>query len=194
MLTKVQIANAIHSGWIEQDLGALFAKDLSVFAEAYAHPSDEYIVFKEFPLDAKNQVDYVLFTDRSRMNVVFIEVKGADFNFLNRDDTVHADINHAILQVEQRIEYARLNYWKFRDDVLAARRDVEAGKVLYQSMKGKDLLIDPNKDVVYWGIAIGGRETDLIKDSKTRTRLEYGRSPHIKVESWDSFLRNLRRA
>ena len=69
----------IDAGASERELDALIKKDLSLIAEIYSSPDDEYIVFSEFPLGEK-RVDFAIFSSRSTMDVTFIEIKGADFN------------------------------------------------------------------------------------------------------------------
>lgn len=55
-------------------------------------------------------VDFTVFTDRSRMHVYFIEVKGADFHFVNANGSIHANINEGARQVRERITEVSQNY------------------------------------------------------------------------------------
>ncbi|WP_422126350.1 Shedu anti-phage system protein SduA domain-containing protein [Thioalkalivibrio sulfidiphilus] len=82
MISKTSVDALVQSGSGEQELQRLLKTDLSIFGEAYAKPDDEYICFSEFPL-ADGFVDFVVFTGRSRMDIILIEVKGAEFNLLN---------------------------------------------------------------------------------------------------------------
>ncbi|WP_017151764.1 hypothetical protein [Bacillus bingmayongensis] len=50
VITKVKIETLVKNGAKEQELQRLLKQDLSIFAEVYAYPSDEYICFSEFPI------------------------------------------------------------------------------------------------------------------------------------------------
>lgn len=78
-ISKKQLKELIDAGVSEWELDALIKKDLSLIAEIYSYPNDEYIVFSEFPV-GERRVDFVIFSGRSTMDVTFIEIKGADFN------------------------------------------------------------------------------------------------------------------
>lgn len=73
MIGKRAIAELVQSGATEQELQRLLKADLSVFAEIYADPKEEYICFSEFPV-ADGSVDFAVFSGRSRMDVILIEV------------------------------------------------------------------------------------------------------------------------
>src|SRR4051812_34626021 len=83
-ISKSQLQDLIQAGAKEQDIQRLIKRDLSIIAEFYAHPEDEYICFSEFPVD-DGSVDFAIFSGRSRMDVTLIEVKGADYYLLNQD-------------------------------------------------------------------------------------------------------------
>lgn len=75
MVSRAEIEELIETGAGEREIQRLLKRDLSIFGEAYAKPDDEYICFAEFPV-GDGQVDFVVFTGRSRMDVILIEVKG----------------------------------------------------------------------------------------------------------------------
>ncbi|MBB5019116.1 hypothetical protein HNQ59_002414 [Chitinivorax tropicus] len=175
----------------ERDIQNLLKSNLDLIGQsvAFAPIKDEYIVFSEFPL-GNGSVDFVVFTDRSRMDVVLIEIKGADFPFVNSDGRVHADINEAAQKIRERYAYIRSNYEYFRREVHSIRKEVEAGKQRYNSLLGPNgyLHVDPEKDIDIKGIVIGGTTRDDMTESRIRHQLEID-SPRIKFESWDSWLR-----
>ena len=84
----------------EWKLDALIKNDLSLIAEIYSYPNDEYIVFSEFPV-GERRVDFAIFSGRSTMDVTFIEIKGADFNLKKRGhyDNLNAKIEEANSQI-----------------------------------------------------------------------------------------------
>ena len=79
MISRASVKALVETGGSERELQRLLKTDLSILGEAYAKPDDEYICFSEFPI-ADGAVDFVVLTGRSRMDVILIEVKGADFN------------------------------------------------------------------------------------------------------------------
>lgn len=175
----------------EREIQTLLKSNLDLIGRsaAFAPIKDEYIAFSEFPV-GNGSVDFVVFTDRSRMDVVLIEIKGADFSFINADGRVHADINEAAQQIRERYAYIRSNYEYFRREVHSIRKEVEAGKQRYNSLLGPNgyLHVDPEKDIDIKGIVIGGTTRDDLEESRIRHQLEID-SPRIKFESWDSWLR-----
>ena len=195
MVSKAEIQSLVNNEAGERELQAEIKRDLSLIAEVYALPSDEFIAFSEFPV-GEGCVDFALFTSRSRMEVILIEVKGADFTFSNADGAVAASINYAAQQMRGRFYHIRSNYEWFRRNVHEIRSSVEAGPHRYNSLLGPkgSLLVDPHKDVSYRGVVIGGRARDDRLESKLKTEMEFSASPWINFESWDSWLRRLTRA
>jgi hypothetical protein len=190
-LTLSNIACLVTQGASERALQAEFKRDLSILGEVYT-PSvikGEYIVFSEFPI-IHGSVDFVVFTDRSRMDVILIEVKGANFNFLNADGSVAADINFAAQQIRERFYKIQSCYEPFRREVHAIRKAVENGTKKYNSVLGANgyLHVDPEKDIDVRGIVIGGRTTNDSDESRVRHQLEMA-TPRTMFESWDSWLR-----
>jgi hypothetical protein len=194
MLSKYEIEQLVSEGAGEQELQAEIKKDLSIMAEVYARPKDEFIAFSEFPI-GDGCVDFAIFTSRSRMEIILIEVKGADFSFSNKDGSIAADINFATQQMGARFYSIRSNYESLRRNVHQIRLSVEAGNQRYNSLlspKGY-LLVDPNKDVNFRGVVIGGRTRDDHLESRLKTQMGLNGSSQIKHESWDSWLRRLTR-
>jgi hypothetical protein len=196
MVPKGRIAALVEGGAIEQDLQRLLKADLSIFGEVYASPHEEYICFSEFPV-ADGAVDFAVFTGRSRMDVVLIEVKGADFNLVNKDAYAgfSRNVNQAADQIRARLGHAYRNLDDFRAHVHRIRESAESGKTLYNAFigpKGK-LQVDPQKDINIRCIVIGGRTRDDLAESARRQDYESRFSPPIRIESWDTWLRRLQR-
>ncbi|GBE19185.1 hypothetical protein BMS3Abin16_01800 [archaeon BMS3Abin16] len=185
------ISQHVSAGASERELRAELKKYLSILGKSCAYSSikDEYIVFSEFPIGHGN-VDFVVFTGRSRMEVILIEIKGANFNFVNNNDSIAVDINLAAQQIRERFYVIKSNYEPFRRDVHAIRSSVENGAQKYNSFLGPTgyLRVDPNKDIDVSGVVIGGRTKEDIQESRIRHQLELN-SPKIQFESWDSWLR-----
>jgi hypothetical protein len=186
-----KIVSLITKGATERELQSELKRDLTMIGIACAHSAikSEYIVFSEFPVGHGN-VDFVVFTNRSRMDVILIEVKGADFNFLNTDGIVAADINFACQQIRQRFYQIQSNYEAFRREVHVIRKTVEGGIQKYNSVLGPNgyLHVDPEKDINVRGIVIGGRTKNDFEESRARHQLEMA-MPRVMFESWDSWLR-----
>ena len=195
MIKKSEIESLIVSNSSERELQTLLKQDLSVFSEVYANPKSEYIVFSEYPIGS-GSADFLLFTSRSKMEVIIIEIKGADFTFSNSDGALSAPINLAVQQVKERFAYIHSNYESFRRNAHDIRISVEAGNQTYNSLLGSNgyLHCDPHKDIIYRGIVIGGRTRDDTYESKLKWQSEISSIPYIKYESWDSWLKKLNRA
>lgn len=115
----------------------MLKKDLSLLAEAYADPKDEYICFSEFPI-GKRKADFVIFTGRSKMCVIIIEVKGANFFFSNKGSyrKINEKINICRHQILENInEISGQYYDEFRRFCHRVRQDVENGNALYNVAK-----------------------------------------------------------
>lgn len=195
MITKAQIQKLVEDGAIEQDLQRLIKQDLSVFTEMYAKPEDEYICFSEFPIGNTGDVDFVVFTHRTTMDVYLIEVKGASFNLVNQSSgTFHADFLEGMDQITKRKEYIHKNYSKFCLDVHDIREKVQTGRPKYNSLlcpKGY-LDVDPRKDINVYSVVIGGRMVHDLEES--RKRHSWRQQTGIQLESWDSWLAKVKRA
>jgi hypothetical protein len=92
--------------------------------------SEEYIAFSEISL-SNGPVDFCVLCDRSRMAVVFIEIKGSDFSFLTKAGTEIA--SHRDLTKPQAIaetpENKAVSYAVERGETrFTAREVVEPGQ------------------------------------------------------------------
>ncbi|MED3554103.1 Shedu immune nuclease family protein [Cytobacillus praedii] len=195
MITKAQMEKLVEGGAIERDLQRLLKQDLSVFADMYANPTDEYICFSEFPIGDTGNVDFAVFTHRSRMSIYLIEVKGANFNLVNQSkETFYTDLLEGIDQITRRRDYIERNYSKFCLDVHDIRYKVESNRPQYNSLlcpKGF-LNVDAKKDVNVYCVVIGGRTVHDLEESKKRNT--WGRQNSIQLESWDSWLGKVKRS
>jgi len=196
MINKSAIANLVEKRPGERELQWLLKQDLSVFAEIYADPKDEYICFSEFPL-AGGVVDFVVFSGRSRMDVTLIEVKGAEFHLVNQGhyDKFSSKIEVAIDQIRKRLRYVIDDIKEFRAEMHRIRQTVENGKPTHNSLLGPHghLEVDPNKDINVRYVIVGGRTRNDHEESKKRHDVERSTHPPIRVESWDTWLRKIRR-
>lgn len=197
MVSKKRLSSLVASGTMERSFQALLKSDLSLFGELYGDPHEEYICFSEFPL-ADGVCDFAVFTGRSRMDVVLIEIKGADFYLVNRDSYMGfaRRINQAADQIRRRLGYVYRHYQQFRAMVHRIRRSAESGRLLHNAFLGPywRLEVDPKKDVHIRAVVIGGRTRNDLDESVQRHDYETRFSPPIKIESWDTLLRKLRRA
>jgi hypothetical protein len=196
MLPISVLQEAIVNGSTEIDLQNLIKSDLSILGDFYAHPSEEYICFSEFPLDG-GFIDFVIFSGVSKMNVTLIEIKGASYNLVNCNsyEDFSAKTNQAVQQIRRRLGYITRNYEEFRKLVHEVRHSVEAGESRFNSFVGPKgrLGVDPNKDIYLHTVVIGGRSKDDLNESRLRYEYERGQSPSIRVESWDSWIKKLKR-
>ena len=196
MISKASIGALVKAGAGEQELQLALKADLSIFGEAYAKPDDEYICFSEYPL-AEGFVDFVVFTGRSRMDVILIEVKGADFNLLttNHYKSFSHKITQAAGQISGRVGSIFRDYEKFRSMAHAIRCRAEAGDKTYNAFLGprSTLGVDPNKDVNVRCVVIGGRTQNDLEESEKRQDYESNSVPPVRIESWDTWLRRLQR-
>lgn len=196
MVSKSEVASLISSGASEREIQKMLKSDMSIFGEAYAKPDDEYICFSEFPLDG-GFIDFAVFSGRSRMDVILIEVKGADFNLLNSDH--YKEFNHkigeAVGQIRSRLGYVYRNADQFRKHVHSIRKRAQRGG-LNNSFLGPmhKLEVDPNKDINIRTVVIGGRTVNDLEESVKRHEFERSFVPPIRIESWDTWLRRLKRS
>jgi len=150
----------------------------------------EYIAFSQFPI-MDGKPDFVVFTSRSRMEVVIVEIKGADFDFITAEGRVHADVNEAAQQVRERFGHIIRNYEFFRRKFHEMRALVEGGDQIYSSLLGpkKYLEVDPNKEVWLKGMVIAGRSSKNAQESRIRHELEM-ENPRISYDTWDGWIKN----
>ncbi|MBK8576381.1 MAG: DUF4263 domain-containing protein [Elusimicrobia bacterium] len=197
MISKSTIESLVSAGAGEQEIQRVLKTDLSIFGEAYAEPNDEYICFSEFPL-AGGLIDFAVFTARSRMNIILIEIKGAEFDLVNSNHykAFNHKINEAAGQIKERLGIISRNLTEFRKIVHGLRERVERGDKLRNSFLGPcgKLCVSSDKDVIIRSVIIGGRTRDDLEESKKRHDFETGMTPPIQIESWDTWLRKLKRA
>lgn len=195
-ISKSQLNSLIESRSGEREMQKLLKLDLSVFGELYSSPYEEYIVFSEFPiLDGK--VDFVVFTGRSRMDVVLIEIKGANFKTItsNNYKNISAKANEAVQQIRKRCRSFIRNhshYWKKFHEV---RKKAESGQNIYNSFVGPraGLQVDEFKDINIHMVVIAGWGKNDVDESDIRQDVYHNSSPHIQLESWNSFVNKLQR-
>ena len=188
-----ELEELVSQGSNERKIQALLKSNLELFGKYFSHPENEYIVFSEFPF-GQGTCDVVVFTDRSRMDLIAIELKGADFNFSTSNEQISSEIHFAAQQIRDRFSHIDSNRESFRRDAHEIRKKVESGVKLYNSKVGPkgSLLVDPLKEITWRGVVIGGVARDDDFESKEKTKLELNASPRIKYESWTSFIRKLK--
>jgi len=174
-----QLRAAIDEDANELAMHRLIAQDLSLIAELYARPEEEYIAFSQFPVDS-GFVDFALLSGRTRMDVTLVEIKGTDFS-----------LNDARSQIASRLGYIVRQYPQFRAMVHRIRERVEQGHPAYNSFPGPrlPLQVEPARDINVNYVVIGGRTIDAVE----RRAFEMSFQPFIQLETWDSWLKKLRR-
>jgi hypothetical protein len=196
MISKTSVDALVQSGVGEQELQRTLKTDLSIFGEAYAKPDDEYICFSEYPL-ADGFVDFVVFTGRSRMDIILVEIKGADFNLLNANhyQAFNHKITEAAGQISKRLGVIFRDLNQFGDEAHAIRQRAESGKKPFNAFLGPHgkLRVDPNKDINIRCVVIGGRTKNDLEESIKRQDYEANTTPAVRIESWDTWLRRLQR-
>ena len=179
----------------EREISSVLKKNLNILGQYFApyQIKDEYIVFSEFPI-ADSITDFVVFTSRSRMEVILLEIKGADFDFVTKDGSISAVVNQDIQALRSQMRTIENDYRLFREKFHKLRQDVELGKSHFNSCRGTNygLHVDPNKDIVVTGAFIGGRTSDDFEESKLRNDIER-KNREFRIESWDSWLRKVKR-
>jgi hypothetical protein len=194
-ISKGEIQELINHSSNERSIQNLLKTDLSIFAEFYARPSDQYICFSEFPI-GEGFVDFVIFTGLSRMDIVLIEVKGADFNVTTKGHykKPSSKIENAFQQIKRHLSYIHENYDSFRKEAHLIRQKVEKGNTIYNSFIGPygRIEVDPNKEINIRSVIIGGRTVNDFEESKIRNEFDT-HSVNTKLESWDSWVKKIQR-
>lgn len=92
------------------------------------------------------------------MQVILIEIKGADFPYLTKAGKTSNVVREAHEQILERFDFIERNYELFRRKTHEIRQEVEKGKIKYNSLLGSNgvLYVDPNKEIKYRGVVIGG--------------------------------------
>ncbi|WP_090122154.1 Shedu anti-phage system protein SduA domain-containing protein [Kosakonia arachidis] len=190
-ILKTEIANFIETNPTEREIAEFLKKDLSFFASFYANPKEEYIVLPELQI-ANGFVDYVILSGRSRMDVTFIEIKGANFNLMNQSGygNLSQKTNEAIQQVRERISVIYRDYKKYRKYFHEVREQVETGTGFSNALIGPrgKLSVDPDKDINIRSVVIAGLSNNDLEESKQRHNVEFTSSPPIRLESWNSLI------
>lgn len=192
-ISKNQLIKIVENGAKEQDISQMLKSDLSILAEIYAYPKDEYICFSEFPI-GDGYADYMILTGRSRMDAYIIEIKGADFDLVNKSgDKFNEKISEADMQIKTRLGFIYRNYEFFRKSIHDTRRKVENGEIVYNSFKGaiSKLCVDSQKDINIHSVIVGGRTGDDYQESLLRHNYEMDSRFKTKLETWDTFIRKL---
>ncbi|MGO4379205.1 Shedu anti-phage system protein SduA domain-containing protein [Pseudoduganella sp. RAF53_2] len=174
-----QLRSLIEEGATALEMHHLIAQDLSLIAELYAQPEEEYIAFSQFPVDS-GFVDFALFSGRSRMDVTLVEIKGTAFH-----------LDEARAQISSRLGYIVRQYPQFRAMAHRIRDRVEQGHPAYNSFPGPrlPLQVEAARDINVNYVVIGGRAVDAVE----RQAFEMSFEPFIQLETWDSWLQKLRR-
>ena len=193
-ISKKQLKKLINAGASEYELDTLIKKDLSLIAEIFSYPSDEYIVFSEYPIDNK-RVDFAIFSGRSTMNVTFIEIKGADFNLKKRGhyNSLNAKIEEANSQIRDHRKYIYNNYDLFRKELHRIRKKAESNENIHNAFLSpkRELQVDSNKNVNIRFVIVAGRtpENDI---GESDLRYQFGKADYdVELYSWDSWIRRL---
>lgn len=192
-----EIENLLRTNPSEAAIAEFIKSDMSLIAEEFAYPTEEYICFTEFPV-GEGRVDFVVFTGRSRMSVYLIEIKGAKKSLRRKNHygALKAEIQEGHEQLLERASWCNGNYEKFRKfthNVLAA---VKKGKRPYGAFLGPryQLNVDPEKDIHLMYVLIAGRTEDDLSDSKKRHLIETSSGIDLQTETWDSWLSKLTRS
>jgi hypothetical protein len=190
-LPFTKIKDLIDQNASERAIQTCLKEDLTPLGLAHAveQIKDEYIVLREYPLGS-GVVDFVVLSDRSRMAVTLIEIKGADFAFVDAKGFVSQRITQAAQQLRERMDQIADNYAHHRAEFHRARLGLEDGRRTYGGLVGPHgfLNVDPLKDIKVYGVVIGGRTRDDRQESHLRNQLEK-HTPRVVFESWDSWLR-----
>lgn len=181
----------------EQTLAAFLKEDLSLLAERYASPPDEYLCFSEFPVGDTGRADFAVFTGRSRMSVYLIECKGGKdaLRRVNHYGAFRASVQEGRDQLIRRASWAETHYDAFCRFVHQVRQAVESGQRPYHAFPGPRyrLQVDPEKDVNIHLVFIGGRTTRDLEDSRARHREDLACRFPLTTETWDNWLNKLTR-
>ena len=180
----------------EHRLNKFLREDLSLIAECYANPSEEYICFAEFPV-GERRADFALFTGRSRMNVYLIEIKGADKDLRRKNHygEFRSSVQEGIGQLKKHSDWCSKNYEEFRKHTYNILEEVKKGNNPYHAFLGPKykLMVDPNKDIRLHYVLIAGKTEDDINDSKKRDMEERSVNVDMQIETWNSWLNKLAR-
>ncbi len=194
--SKCDIIKLLNNNPEEYKLNKFLKEDLSLIAECYANPNEEYICFAEFPV-GEHRADFALFTGRSRMNVYLIEIKGADKDLRRKNHygEFKSNVQEGKGQLLKHSDWCNKNYEAFRKFTYNVLKEVENGNYPYHAFLGPKykLNVDSNKDIRLHYILIAGKTDNDIEDSKRRDMEERSVSIDMQIETWDSWLNKLTR-
>ena len=181
----------------ESELSAFLRQDMSLLAEVYAYPREEYICFAEFPV-GRGRADFALFTGCSRMSVYLIEIKGAKqpLRRKNHYGDFRTQVQEGRAQLVERKTWCERNYEEFRTFVHRVLQSVkEEDARPYHAFAGPRyrLEVDPNKDIELHYVLLAGRTDDTLGDSQKRHQEDEAMGFSIRTETWDSWANKLRR-
>ena len=97
------------------------------------------------------------------------------------------------MQIRNHERYISNHYDQVRTLFHQIRKRVEQGEILYRSLlcpRGH-LKVDPEKDIDLYKVILAGRTRNDLEDS--RRRFDYENVQGIHIESWDSWVKKLRR-
>lgn len=179
----------------ERQLSVFLKEDMSLLAEVYAKPSEEYICFAEFPV-GNGRVDFAVFTGRSRMDVYLIEIKGAQKSLRKKNHygDFRAEIQEGRSQLIERKNWCEQNYIDYKRFVHLILDDIiQRNTRPYHAFLGPiyKLEVDAQKDVDFHYILIAGRTSEDLTDSKKRHQADAATNFHIQTETWDSWINKL---
>lgn len=194
--SKTELKKLLAKHPSERELSDFLKEDLSLLAECYAVPDEEYVCFAEFPV-GEGRVDFAVFTGRSRMSVYLIEIKGAR-DKLCRKNHYHefrSSVQEGRGQLLERAAWCSRNYEKFRVFTHTVLKEVKKGNRPYGAFPGPvfKLEVDPNKDIELHYILIASRTGEDLPDSQKRHMEDSALAINIRTETWDSWLYKLRR-
>lgn len=177
-----------HAG--EATLQKMVKDNLDIIGQAFACSPNEYIAFSEFPL-FEGRVDFVVFTGRSRLEIILVEIKGANFNFLTTGsyNNISAKANEACQQMRTRLGEISRDMKSFGVEMHSIRQLCEDGEKKATLGEFMPLQVDPNKDVIVTGVVIAGRSTNDRLESKLRHEYEADSHFRVRIETWESWMR-----
>jgi hypothetical protein len=164
----------VAGGATRRELQGVLESDPSLVAEVYADPADAYLFFAPFPIDGVC-ADIALLSGRSATEVTLLEIKGTSSTVGPADAA----------RMEARLASIESHAAAVRRRMRGIRTRVERGERLYGVSTGPlgTLASDPAGPIHVRLVMIGGRMTHLVPQPHSRIRLE----------TWESWLRHLRR-
>ncbi|WJE23226.1 DUF4263 domain-containing protein (plasmid) [Bacillus cereus] len=103
-------------------------------------------------------------------------------------------VKEAAGQLRNRLGYIDRNYEEFRKKAHKIRETVESGQNMHNALIGtQGGQVDPNKDINIYPVLIAGRTVDDLSESKKRQDYENNTKPSLKVETWDTWIKKLKR-